>query len=162
MAKIVNGHIIWEADDCCGDGWFQTSERDPFLWACRWHDLAYQMYKGDGRTLRWEVDTEFLRKMLKIARRTKCFKLTARAHLYYRLVRLFGWIAWERRTNTLIQNWLKKIEASQQDLNTLAKEWVRHKDTITAETWREHLDYLVVEQRRIDKLIEKRNRLVLG
>jgi lysophospholipase L1-like esterase len=56
----------------------------------------------------------------------------------------------------------KKIEASQQDLNTLAKEWVRHKDTITVETWREHLDYLVVEQRRIDKLIEKRNRLVLG
>jgi hypothetical protein len=99
MAKLVDGKIVWEKDDCCGDGWFQTTERDPFLWACRWHDLAYQKHKLLWERDRKDIDREFLCRMLLIAKSRN--RLRLRAYTYYGLVRTFGWIAWNREETAL-------------------------------------------------------------
>jgi hypothetical protein len=101
MAEVVDGKIIWSDDDCCGDGWFQTSLRDPFLWACRWHDLSYQFHKASKQKTRATIDSEFLVKMLNIAKRKRSLRLKARAYVFYSLVRLFGWKAWNEKGNAI-------------------------------------------------------------
>lgn len=75
------------------------SEKDPghvFLPAAIWHDAAYAAGASiqglDGMT-RWQVDQEFLNKMLDIARRN--YELQLQACELYLLVRKYGVGLWE-------------------------------------------------------------------
>lgn len=101
MAKVEDGKLKWEEDDVCGVGIFATSTEDPFLWACRWHDLSYQAQKQSSTKTRQEIDREFLDKMLSIARRKQSKLLAAKAYLYYSLARALGWRPWSQKDNAI-------------------------------------------------------------
>lgn len=75
------------------------SEKDPghvFLPAAIWHDAAYAKgasIQGPDGMARWQVDQEFLNKMLNIAKRD--YKLQLEACELYLLVRRYGAGLWE-------------------------------------------------------------------
>ena len=89
----MNPHTIG-----CGVGPLTTSKEDIFYPACVWHDKAYTRgSKYQEYMSRGDVDDIFLSKMLDIAEdnATK----TAKAFLYYGLVRIFGGIFWEGKSS---------------------------------------------------------------
>lgn len=98
-ARIENGQLIIEDDDCCGSWLFQTGKGDVFHKACVYHDVAYQYHKVRNLQTRKEIDDIFLFKMLDAAGHNRALIVKARA--YYRLVRMFGWIAWSDKANAL-------------------------------------------------------------
>jgi hypothetical protein len=80
----------------CGISPLATGKKDPFYEACRFHDLAYLHNSWHQLHLRRkEVDKYFLNMMLLIADGNPL--LIARAHIYYRLARIFGTRFWEGR-----------------------------------------------------------------
>jgi hypothetical protein len=78
----------------CGVYPLITSEKDPMLPACAWHDKAYVEGSWQQHFMtRKEVDDEFLRRMLELAGSSLLLK--ARAYTYYGLVRACGGPFWE-------------------------------------------------------------------
>lgn len=79
----------------CGISPVATGKKDPFFDACRVHDIMYLENSWHQANLkRKEADKYFLRMMLTIAGDSILLRL--RAHLYYRLARVFGARFWEK------------------------------------------------------------------
>lgn len=79
----------------CGDPPFTVRDR-RFIDACSWHDAAYSRGSWHQFNLsRYRVDRAFLEQMLQIA--DGQILPTAKAYLYYGIVRVFGGIWWEGR-----------------------------------------------------------------
>ena len=78
----------------CGVYPFQTSSKDTFTKACKFHDLAYIEGSIQQKIFsRKEVDQIFLKQMLELSGESKLKKV--KAYTYYGLVRVFGWPFWE-------------------------------------------------------------------
>ncbi len=78
----------------CGISPLATGKKDPFFEACRWHDQTYtEGSYAQNKLSREVIDRLFLAQMLIIAEDN--FLLKLKAHLYYRLARLFGARFWE-------------------------------------------------------------------
>jgi hypothetical protein len=78
----------------CGISPLASGERDPFYHACRVHDLMYLENSWHQQQIkRKEADIYFFNMMLKLAEGNPL--LIMKAHLYYRLARLFGSRFWE-------------------------------------------------------------------
>ncbi len=87
----------------CGYKVLRTPGFDPMHPACEWHDEAYLYNKNrGGEELREQIDYAFYYRMLRIAENSKPWKrpfLKAQAWLYYKLVKEFGSIAWNDKSN---------------------------------------------------------------
>lgn len=78
----------------CGISPLATGKEDPFFEACRWHDKMYLANSWHQKNLERKVaDRYFLRMMLEVAGDSKLLRF--KAHLYYRLARIFGARFWE-------------------------------------------------------------------
>lgn len=68
--------------------WLKKWLSKRFNYACCLHDTAYSEKNLDRKT----VDKRFLQRMLRVSQ-TRKDKIIA--HVYYGLVRVFGWISWK-------------------------------------------------------------------
>jgi hypothetical protein len=87
----------------CGLKKIRTPWFDPMSEACELHDELYinnKLYGGEE--LRAQIDDRFYKKMLEIANSKSATIrpfLIVQAKLYYSIVRKFGSIAWEDKSN---------------------------------------------------------------
>lgn len=101
------GHILWnpkngkvqvltENDSLCGIGLLATGVDDPFRNCCAWHDRAYEMrsFFEERGWDRKKIDDYFRSLMYKRAGSNK--ELFYRANIYYKIVRMLGWIFYYR------------------------------------------------------------------
>ena len=60
--------MVADKKDRCGVGLLSSDDNDPFVDACKWHDLKY-VQKEDKKSIlsRKQVDKQFLTQMLLIA-----------------------------------------------------------------------------------------------
>lgn len=106
MAKIVNGQIEWEKDDFGGITLFGIDIKAPyqgfFKYCYLQHDSEYQAWKvGGNSNTRKIIDREFLKNMIKTCKMKGKYLRIPVAISLYGFVRVFGWIVWNNKENSL-------------------------------------------------------------